>query len=355
MKRVVILGANGQVGTELCPLLAMGNSLHVTAVTRSEFSQAVLHRLGVRCVADREDELSRLLASCDVLVDLAMPSGKNVAALRKRIVSRARELHRQLRPGATMVYASTMSVFCLDPDVPRFTIYGSTKRLGERIHRRLGPKTEHKLYVLRLGQVHGAMQGCSVELMQALRRSKHVEVPDIASFTVFVSSIAEAIERIAEGGVREGTYTMMSEPAWSWQEMVEWFAKEADLSVNVTTYRVAPPSSVWRRALIAGRSSLMKWAERHRERLSTCLWYVRPKLAERLIADRYVRIARQHLLADHELRVLRPVRQLLPVPGERFPGLTDSRTTMPPKHAELMAALKSLTSEPDDIRRPPLD
>jgi nucleoside-diphosphate-sugar epimerase len=344
MKRVVILGANGQVGNELCPLLVMDGSLHVTAVTRSEFSQALLQKLGVSCVVDDGKVLPQLLSSCDVLVDLALPSDKNVAVLRRRIVARAEELHRHLRAAATVVYASTMSVFHLDPYRPRFTTYGRTKLLAERTHRRLGRKTGHDVFVLRLGQVHGLMQSCSLGLADTLAGSKEVAVPDIPSFTVFVSSIAEAIGLIAAGRATAGTYTLISEPPWSWREVVDWWASERGASVRVHTYPVKTPPSAVARSLQACRKSIMGWADHHRERLATYLWYVRPTLAERLIANRYLGIARQQIASYQDRLVPRPIAQFVSVPGTRFPGLTDPRQSMPPRHAALKTALKAITA-----------
>lgn len=343
MKRVVILGANGQVGNELCPLLAMEESVDVTAVTRSEFSQALLQKLGVPCVVDDGTVLPKLLAHCDVLVDLALPSEKNVAALRRRIVARADQLHRHLRPGASLVYASTMSVYHLDPFGPRFTTYGSTKLLAERTHRRLGRKTCHDVFILRLGQVHGLMQSCSLGLVDTLSGSKDVAVPDIASFTVFVSSIAEAVSLIAAGKTSAGTYTLISEPAWSWREVINWWAREAGADVRVRTYPVKSPPSAVAQSLQTFRKSIMAWVDRHRERFATYLWYVRPGLTERLIANRYLRIANQQIVAYQDHLVPKPVAQFVSVPGTRFPGLSDSRQSMPGRHASLKAALKSIT------------
>ncbi len=344
MTHVVVLGANGQVGNELCPILAMNGMVRVTAVTRSVFSQALLHKLGVACVVEDDANLRKLLAQSDVLVDLAMPADKNIADLRRRIVDRAGMLHRYLRPGATMVYASTMSVFRLDPAVPRFTIYGSTKMLGERTHLRLGPKSDHPVYVLRLGQVHGVMQSCSSGLVQSIRGKTRVEVPEMLSYTVFVSSIAEAIERIAAGGVSAGTYTLISDPAWSWREVVEWWAGETGVRVDIGSYRLEAPRPVLARAFQAIKSAFMVWADRHRDRLSTWLWYVHPRIVERLIAQRYSQTARLHIRAYQEQQISRPIGQVQPVPGQRFPGLSDSRTTMPPRHRALSTALTNLTS-----------
>lgn len=344
MKHVVVLGANGQVGNELCPLLVMDGSVRVTAVTRSEFSQALLHKLGVPCVVDDGKVLPQLLANCDVLVDLALPADKNVAVLRRRIVTRAEELHRHLGRAATVVYASTMSVFRIDPFGPRFTTYGSTKVLAERAHRRLGRKAGHDVFILRLGQVHGLMQSCSLALADTLVDSKEVAVPDIQSFTVFVSSIAEAVTRIAAGRAPAGTYTLISEPAWSWREVVDWWARDRGVDVQVRTYPVKPPTSAVGRSLHACRKSIMGWAEHHRERLASLLWHVRPKLAERLIANRYLGIARQQIASYQDQLVPKPVAQFVSVPGERFPGLSDSRQSMPPRHAALKEALRSITN-----------
>ncbi|MEQ1716832.1 MAG: NAD-dependent epimerase/dehydratase family protein, partial [Hyphomicrobium sp.] len=156
MKKVLVLGANGQVGGELCFLLSLETSLMATAVARSENGLALLRNMGVQCAVHPGGDLKELLQNCDVVVDLVHPWENNIASMRRSIVARCQEIHRHLPPHARVVYASTMSVYRLDPDVPAYTIYGYTKLFAEKLHRQLGRKFRHPVYIFRLGQVHGA-------------------------------------------------------------------------------------------------------------------------------------------------------------------------------------------------------
>ena len=189
--------------------------------------------------------------------------------------------------------------------------------------------------------MHGLMQSCSLGLVDTLVSSKEVAVPDIPSFTVFVSSIAEAVALIAAGKTSAGTYTLISEPAWSWRELVDWWGREGRADVRVRTYPVKSSRSAVARSLQACPKSIMSWFDHHRERLATYLWYVRPQLAERLIANRYLGIARQQIAAYQDHLVPKPIAQFVSVPGIRFPGLSDSRQSMPARHAAAIAGTEA--------------
>src|SRR3989442_15765920 len=90
--RVAVLGANGQVGTELCLYLKVMDFCEPIAVTRSQNSTAVLSRAGVCC---RSGDLTNrqvataLLNDCDLIFDLALPIGRNLRATKSMLRDRA--------------------------------------------------------------------------------------------------------------------------------------------------------------------------------------------------------------------------------------------------------------------------
>jgi dTDP-4-dehydrorhamnose reductase len=67
--RIAILGANGQVGSELAMLMHLSEDVHPVAVARSSYALAPLHMLGIECqMADNDTELAEVLRSCGAAV-----------------------------------------------------------------------------------------------------------------------------------------------------------------------------------------------------------------------------------------------------------------------------------------------
>src|SRR5262249_62355175 len=81
MPRIAVLGANGQVGAELCLLLARIPGVDVVPICRNRSGSAFLRWKGIHCrhgrAAVAEDARS-LFADCDVIVNSALASGTPV-------------------------------------------------------------------------------------------------------------------------------------------------------------------------------------------------------------------------------------------------------------------------------------
>jgi dTDP-4-dehydrorhamnose reductase len=342
--RIAILGANGQVGSELAMLMHLSEDVHPVAVARSAYSLAPLHMLGIEChVANNDTLLAEVLHNCGAAVELVHPWMPNIGAMRRAISDRLRLIDGALPAGAPMIYCSTQSVYRLDPSQPRFTLYGSTKRHAERETQRICQRSGRPWCILRLGQVNGAMQGATLSVISLLRRYDRVRVPDIPSFTVFVTSIEETVRRFVAGEVPQDTYTMVSDPAWSYAELVEWMATEANNQVEIQTVlaTTAPRTSV--KGLV--RNAVWMVLNRHRDKLTA--------LATAWMPDRYEAYRQVHYrglaasqLAEHDAATEAPMlfMQYIELPGRRVPGMSDSRVTMPPQHAQLKKLLTRLTA-----------
>ena len=78
MKRIGIIGANGQVGSEVCLFLTLRNDVEVVPICRTEIASSFLRRCGLACrhgrASDRADA-ERLLADLDLIADFSLPTG----------------------------------------------------------------------------------------------------------------------------------------------------------------------------------------------------------------------------------------------------------------------------------------
>ena len=256
MIKVAVIGANGQVGAELCLLLARLPGVTLVPVCRTRSGSAFLraHGIAVRhgsCA--NEDEARALLGDCQLIVNSALASGnpRQIRATEDAIIENAL---RVAAADARVIHFSTQSVYG-DPTPGKLVRwrnpYGRAKLGTERTAQRAAWRASKQLFVLRLGHVGGALQGISREIRTALA-SGELLLParDVASNLVYTVTIVDAIEAIARGGVAPGIYDLMNAPQLSWRAVCEIEREIAQLPLLEP--RIAPPlpqPDPWRAAL----------------------------------------------------------------------------------------------------------
>ena len=244
-----MIGANGQVGTEVCLFLSLTRDVRVVPICRTPLSSVFLRRCGLECrhgEIEDADRAAALLEGCDVVVDCSFPGGplaERRARIRRILVNAVHHAPRDAR----FVYMSSISAFGMGQTSRTFrryawarTSYGAQKRWAERLAVRLCRTANHPLYVLRLGQVHGELQGVSRNITRGLLATQ-VFVPTGLSYTVFAFTISEALTEIARGREAPGHYTLVSSPEWTWQEVHEFYCRRQHVvpAVVLTNTRAA--------------------------------------------------------------------------------------------------------------------
>ena len=326
---IAVIGANGQVGTEICLLLAH-RGVSVVPICRSKLGSAFLRRCGLEC---RHGSLAspeaarELLRGCETVVDFSLPHGYP-SELRPVLHQSICDSFRYSEPGARHVYASTIMAFGMGDHDARFkdywiahTIYGWSKRYAEKIVRRIAARTGKQAYILRLGEVNGELQRCTHLRVKALMtlRPARVAIPGGVSFGVFTYSIAEAIQSIAEGHQKPGLYTLVSNPGLSWRALLEYYLGQLDFEPEIIIEEGGGSGSVKGSVLRA----LGRIAESYRNEISSYLTARSPSL-DRLL--RFERSRRRAAAQTSEIPTgaYRPFLTCFAgeAPGRRLPGLT---------------------------------
>jgi nucleoside-diphosphate-sugar epimerase len=224
MTKIAILGANGQVGSEVCLALAGDASVEITGVVRSLYGTPLLALAGVpHAVADFDDPpaLAAALGPADVVVDLTYPSGQLVE-IQKTLGANLAAIAAAMRPGARYLHISSIMAFGMGGDdnhladhlVPRVS-YGYLKRWGEGEALRVGKARGIAVYVARLGQVHGVLQSVTHAWLARWKTGEvsFVGGPDDLSTTLFSTEVADAVLACARGALEaETVYTLVSNP-----------------------------------------------------------------------------------------------------------------------------------------------
>jgi len=346
MTTIAIIGANGQVGSEVCLFLSQMSNVKVVPICRTVLASAFLRRCGLNPrlgSIDGSVRSAHLFEDCDLVADFTLPQGKP-SAQRKAIFNTSKNAIEQAPGGARYVYISSIMAFGMGGESQPFrryimaqTIYGQAKRYGERLVFRIGRKIGREIYILRLGQVHGELQGVSRKILNELR-NEPAHIPDIPSYTVFAFTIAEALLNIALGKEEPGRYTLVSVPQWTWQEIYEYYAHRCGIDPRVI---LLPARLKSRRSLFRIILSYIKnftinssanFAIRHRELIVGYILSRFPNIEARMYAiySRHrARIEISGVTRQKEASLYRP---FLPrpgkLPGQRMSSLSDSRGTM---------------------------
>ena len=242
MTKIAIVGANGQVGTEVCLRLNSVDDVQVIAVARNVSGSAFLRLHGIECrhgLIANPSEASGLIGDCDVVVNFALSATAVPRVDRNVNREITRDVVRAAKPGAPILFASTIMVYAPSAKYRIPDSYGFEKLFTERLFRRLCRTSHHPAFIFRLGHVLGELQGITGKICQEIRRGP-VALPragQTGSNTVFVAAIVEAIVRVAKHSAKAGTYDLITFPQWSWLDVYRHYAQQLGLPLQLAAAR----------------------------------------------------------------------------------------------------------------------
>jgi dTDP-4-dehydrorhamnose reductase len=340
MHKLAILGANGQVGAELCLMLAGHEDLALIPVCRNRSGSAFLRWKGIACrhgrVADPEDA-RRLLADCDVVVNCSLATG-TPADIRRIEDSIVQNAFAYSKPGATVIHFSTQSVYG-DPRADRRirwrNPYGRAKLFTERSVLAAGRRYNKAAYILRLGHVCGALQDISNTIRAQVKAdSVLLPLPDRSSNTVYTAAIEGAILQIIRGESTPGTYDLMNTPRWTWKEVYEYEGVQCGVRFSPTHVATAGDSganAVPRLVVkLAGSLTSIQWV---RDALSKLFAHIPDAANARAQAWWYKRRAKTEISALNGTQILADHLTWIENGKRFFPASTPTRdllSSMPP-------------------------
>ena len=118
MINIGIIGANGQVGSEVSLFLNTMENVKVIPICRTEFGAAFLKRCGIECRIgniSKEEEAKSLLTDCSLIVDFTYLKGlpSEIKSKSKAIITNA---IKHSPPDARFIYASSMMAYGMGKD-----------------------------------------------------------------------------------------------------------------------------------------------------------------------------------------------------------------------------------------------
>ncbi len=352
MKRIAIIGANGQVGSEVCLLLSMMPGVQVVPVCRTVIGSAFLRRCGLavrHASATGVEDLRRALEGCDVVADFSLPVGA-ASEVRKVMREVIANLVDAAPPKAAFVYLSSITAFGI-PDFhqPLKTyrlsrnVYGSCKRVGEQLAASACASSGRSAYLMRVGVVHGELQAVSRKIQQQVATAGKIltSVPGCESYAVFAISIAEALVAVANGAQAPGLYTMLPSPGVRWIDLHEWYCRRAGVTPHIELLPPDPAVSPIRRGVQSVVSPLRKVVFSGRDLIAGYLATASPDLENQLRAVYHARNAAREIAEGLRLAQYRPYGNNHTVfPGRRFTDLSESLTATDSYSVRIRETLK---------------
>jgi nucleoside-diphosphate-sugar epimerase len=332
--KIAVVGANGQVGRELCIILRHWRH-DVTPIVRNPWGAAFLRHCGFRVhfasassIADMKAAtadshlviISAYADSSDGTTTAAMKTNRDLVTA---VVAAA-------PPSSVVVFFSTVRVIAdsVDPAVrwwePR-PPYDRVKAAAEREFLKQCRKFGRKGVALRLGHVIGYNQAKNDRFMAADQMTDPLLSVDgdAVSNTVHTATIAEACVACTSTAVAGGCYNLVNKPQWTWREVFHY---------------LSPQSHEWRfrKARLDGRPRA-RWSG-----LIPALWRaVRrtlPAAKDWLPASTRLRLQAAIKATSAGAEIAKLQRERLfwvyefdykPMPPPFFPALTDTAALLP--------------------------
>jgi nucleoside-diphosphate-sugar epimerase len=238
--RVAIIGAAGQVGSNLLAELSRDPDLKVWGVVRNRFSAGFITRTGLDVRIGTVTEGSGandLLGDADVIINCTAAAGLPATARRddERMLSSILSVPGQKR----LIHFSSVGVhgWCCDArrttfekPAPDWT-YGRDKLHLEHFLRSRAKATKHDVVVLRLGHVYGAAQWVTRFLLTFASARRLLPFDGrLPSNAVHVKNAVAGVHALVKSTMRTGTFNLFDPGNTTWRALADWHTRAAGLA-----------------------------------------------------------------------------------------------------------------------------
>jgi len=243
--KIGIIGANGNVGTELCILLQ--NDCDVIPIVRNKIASAFLEYHGINCrlgdVAN-DESAKTLLDDLDIIVNATWVADRFSGSQNQT----SKEINKKLiencfkfsKKSATIVYLSTIRAFGnkVDPVTSKYfpPRYDVEKKFLDKIVQKSAKKFNKKGISFRCGHVFGNGQPNTIVLKKLLSQNKSYSLPvnpDNASNILHIVTLKDAIFKCIDKKIKSNTYSLVNNPQWSWKEVFDFYNSNSTLMFSI--------------------------------------------------------------------------------------------------------------------------
>jgi dTDP-4-dehydrorhamnose reductase len=233
--RLALIGANGNVGTELCFLLR--NDIELKPIVRNKLGAIFLNYHGFKCtIADisRKEDAQKNLSDVDIVVISSYATDHFTGSqtqsskfINEQLIKNSINFSTK---NAIIIYFSTIRAFShrIDHKTSRFwtkPAYDKEKKHLEQVLLSECKKNNKRGFAFRIGHVFGGNQPRTKEIKRIFS-SKKVSVrvcPERKSNVVHTVTIKNAILRCLDPKIKNDVYSIVNNPQWTWKDVFEYY------------------------------------------------------------------------------------------------------------------------------------
>jgi len=266
MPKIAILGANGQVGAELCLLLSRMESIELVPVCRNPTGSAFLRFSGIACRHGRpadSAEAPGLIGDCDAIVNCALGTGTpaEIRAFDEKLIG---NMFAHSKAGAIVIHCSTLMVHG-DPRPGKILrardSYGRVKLAAEREVWRHSKRAGKPAFILRLGHVCGPLQNITDKIRREIAANSVLLLQEDAySNTVYTVTIVDALMSILAGNYQPASFDLTNSPQWTWREVYDYEARMIGQTLSPQLVSAPAPPTVARTISASVKQAARRWA-----------------------------------------------------------------------------------------------
>ena len=239
--KIAIIGANGNVGTELSYLLK--NECEIIPIVRNRVGGAFLEHQGIKCrIGDiaNSESAKKILSDIDVVINSTWISDRFSGSQNQtsRLIGKniIENCFKYTKQDAKIIYLSTVRAFSnkVDPTTSKYwqPRYDVEKRFLEKVMKKNLKKYKKKGIVFRCGHVFGEGQPNTKEIRKQLSKKEKLIIeanPNDASNILHIITLKDAIFKCLDKKIKSNTYSLVNNPQWTWKEIYEFYNQSAEL------------------------------------------------------------------------------------------------------------------------------
>lgn len=242
-KKILLLGASGQIGKELSIHLQKNKYINLTCVVRTKIAAVFFKKNNINyVVAELGDCLmKKIIYKSDLIFELSAPLNGSLSETKNFYKERLDIISKNIRTDCKFVFASSMNALGYSLNYPKLkhyfiprTLYAANKRFAEKYISKLSKKYKFKYYNIRLAEVHGQFQKSSENIQKLILLENTFIIPKTPAYVTFISTINEMLINILNEKELPGTYYLLTKENIYWYDLLNYLGKKVNKEVKYT-------------------------------------------------------------------------------------------------------------------------
>jgi dTDP-4-dehydrorhamnose reductase len=322
--KIAIIGANGNVGTELSYLLK--DNCDIIPIVRNRIGSVFLEHHGISCrIGDisNSETAKTILKDVDVVVNATWVSDRFSGSqnqtsklINKTIIENS---FKYSKKNAVIIYLSTIRAFAnkVDPTTSKFwpPRYDVEKQFLEKIMKKNSSKYNKKGISFRCGHVFGEGQPNTRAIRKVLSENRTLTInanANSASNILHIITLKDAIFKCLEKNIKSNTYSLVNNPQWTWKQIYDFY------NTNCVLKFVSPHSTN-----ISLSQKVFKLMKNNKKILMPILYNAPKRFESKVIMELSIRKYKSEI---NKLGLKKIVTNgnffYIPIPGIQLPNLS---------------------------------